>query len=1063
MPSGELAALELEARSALDSGRGQDSETILEGILRLEPDHLFALKSLSGIARARRDFPAALDLCDRAIEAHPEDVWLSFDKAQILRDQSRFDEACDIYRDVLRQRPNFGHAYIGLGQVARQRGELQEALAYFRRALDEAPDDPWRRLDVAECLCALQRFDEAGAVLAGLAQDQPDFHQAKRVLGLVALGQGRFDVAAAQFEEVLRHDPDDLWNLNDLARALNLCGRSREAQSRYRSILDQDPRFAPAVVGLCHICLDLQEDDGAAALLAQALDLDPDDPNIRFEMALACVRLGRAGQGANIFHRLSLSPEQEAWLKPRFVDALRRQAQKARAAGDFAGAAAAARELAQIDPQDVEIRLERAQDLANAREIDAACLAFRALLGDPVHGLRAAFALFELLRAAGAWDKAPEGFIEALKIHPRDAGLLMRQAILCRETGQFGAAERFSDAALAAGADPYGVLLERAHSARARHDAGAAEALLRQALEHDPRQPTAYFELTRLLTASARRQEARAVLRRLLSASPGHVEALLRLAELEQADGGAAEAESLLQSILAAFPTHVDALLALAALRESQGRRQEAEALHVQAQAAAPDDMRVVEGAARRALEAGDLEAGLAGYRHATRVDPSVLWPHVVVARLTALIEDEDAGVGLFCTLIERIGQDPDVFYAFADLLIQLGRLDDAEAVCRDARAAHPRHAAIWRQAAELHLARGQYGAVDDLLDSPPDHAESDWIAGRLALARFDHAAAASLLRKALERREGDSATLTTLAHLALLAFDFRTAEADLKRLEGLTGRRASLTHHGQLYDEFRIGGAVAEVLREALAQPAQGRIEALWSIALGEPDYTPASLALLIELRRQGLMAPPPEGYCPIPYTVAILCEPASPAAAERRAADWRAALPQANVQTFDLEAAWSAIKASGRPDLVAAFRSAPEPAIRADLFRLFQLLSRGGIVADVGVRPQSAFQELLRRGSQMIAPQDAFGAVGKGLIASVPSHWLIERALDDAIAAVNRGDHEMAWLCSGPGLITRTLAAGVSENRSSWTEIFSTLHVASPEQMGPALAFDCWVSRSK
>ena len=151
--------------------------------------------------------------------------------------------------------------------------------------------------------------------------------------------------------------------------------------------------------------------------------------------------------------------------------------------------------------------------------------------------------------------------------------------------------------------------------------------------------------------------------------------------------------------------------------------------------------------------------------------------------------------------------------------------------------------------------------------------------------------------------------------------------------------------------------------------------------------------------------------------------------------------------------------IRASGRSDLIAAFQSAAEPAIRADLFRLFVLHVQGGVFLDPGARPQREFSSLFERGSEMILLQDEFGAVGAGMIASVPKHWLVERALNEATIAVNGGAHDMAWLCSGPGLMSRALATAVAAQGSGWREIFSKLHVVGPEQRARALALECWV----
>ncbi len=188
--SDPIRELETRAKHALEGGRAEEAGEIVERLLHLEPHHLFALKASANIARSRGDFATAMARCEQAIAAHSDDVWLYFDKAQILRDQALFDEACALYHQILVRRPHFLNAYLGLGQVARLRGRWAESRTFFRLALDQSPSDERRRLDVAESLRALGQYDEAVAILVALNADRPDFFQAERTLGLILQARG---------------------------------------------------------------------------------------------------------------------------------------------------------------------------------------------------------------------------------------------------------------------------------------------------------------------------------------------------------------------------------------------------------------------------------------------------------------------------------------------------------------------------------------------------------------------------------------------------------------------------------------------------------------------------------------------------------------------------------------------------------------------------------------------------------------------------------------------------------------------------------------------------------
>ncbi len=73
--------------------------------------------------------------------------------------------------------------------------------------------------------------------------------------------------------------------------------------------------------------------------------------------------------------------------------------------------------------------------------------------------------------------------------------------------------------------------------------------------------------------------------------------------------------------------------------------------------------------------------------------------------------------------------------------------------------------------------------------------------------------------------------------------------------------------------------------------------------------------------------------------------------------------------------------------------------------------------------------FEELRFPGARLLLYQEDFGTIGNNLIGAVPGHPLIGRALRLAVEAVNRGDKDILWLSTGPGLLTRAFADLLAE----------------------------------
>src|SRR5262249_23666569 len=64
----------------------------------------------------------------------------------------------------------------------------------------------------------------------------------------------------------------------------------------------------------------------------------------------------------------------------------------------------------------------------------------------------------------------------------------------------------------------------------------------------------------------------------------------------------------------------------------------------------------------------------------------------------------------------------------------------------------------------------------------------------------------------------------------------------------------------------------------------------------------------------------------------------------------------------------------------------------------------------------------------SEFVSYQDNYGAIGCNFIGCVPEQQVIVMSLQNAVAAVNRGDRDIHWLATGAGLLTRCFARACS-----------------------------------
>jgi predicted O-linked N-acetylglucosamine transferase (SPINDLY family) len=223
-----LPALLFEAASAVEAGEVARAVALLTD--RVEDQ----------VRRIPEDDPARPDA--------------AFMLATLLSRTEQPDKAEPWYQEVLRTRP---HAliYFELGNLARSRGQLSQALEYQRKAVEHSPDSDELRVVLADHLIKVGRNDEGIELLRRVVEQRPDaIHHSKY---LWHLHQGQTLDRASIFEEHRRwgrlHAPRHLaraWHENepDPDRRLRVgylspdfCGHS--VAYFFESLLDgHDPR-----------------------------------------------------------------------------------------------------------------------------------------------------------------------------------------------------------------------------------------------------------------------------------------------------------------------------------------------------------------------------------------------------------------------------------------------------------------------------------------------------------------------------------------------------------------------------------------------------------------------------------------------------------------------------------------------------------------------------------------------------------------------------------------------------------------------------------------------------
>ena len=174
-----------------------------------------------------------------------------------------------------------GRSYVNLGIALASDGRFDDAVAAYRRAIEEAPSDPVAYGNLGAALAAQGRTQDAGDALVTALRLDPGLAGAHRSLGMLLAQRGDFAAAERHFREIVARDPGASQDRTNLGNAILEQGRVDEAIATYREVLARDPRYVDARLNLANALLRAGRRDEAIAEVREAVRWNPDSADAR--------------------------------------------------------------------------------------------------------------------------------------------------------------------------------------------------------------------------------------------------------------------------------------------------------------------------------------------------------------------------------------------------------------------------------------------------------------------------------------------------------------------------------------------------------------------------------------------------------------------------------------------------------------------------------------------------------------------------------------------------------------------------------------------------------------
>ncbi|MHB8907339.1 MAG: tetratricopeptide repeat protein [Syntrophales bacterium] len=142
-----------------------------------------------------------------------------------LAGRGQVDEAIAHYRKALKIKPDYVEAHNSLGLALVGRGQVDEAIAHYRKALEIKSDDIDTHNNLGIALAGRGQVDEAIAHYRKALEIKPDYVEAINNIGTIMAEHGQFDAAIVHFRKVLEIKPDHANARDNLDMALRQRGQ----------------------------------------------------------------------------------------------------------------------------------------------------------------------------------------------------------------------------------------------------------------------------------------------------------------------------------------------------------------------------------------------------------------------------------------------------------------------------------------------------------------------------------------------------------------------------------------------------------------------------------------------------------------------------------------------------------------------------------------------------------------------------------------------------------------------------------------------------------------------
>jgi tetratricopeptide (TPR) repeat protein len=244
------------------------------------------------------------------LEKNPDSWMPNNNLGLVLFQKGQIEEAIAHYKKAIGINPNSFEAESNWGNALLRTGHVKEAITLYRKAIEINPNYADAHNNLGNALLHTGQVEEAIAHYKRAIQINPNSSETEYNWGNTLLRTDRVEEAIAHYRKAIKISPDYADAHNNLGNVLLQTGQTAEALTHFKRALEIEPKFAKADNNKGVALLQMHRLDEACKSFQKAIEINPDYAEAHYNLGGIFGLEGNLDEAVQEYRRtLELSPD----------------------------------------------------------------------------------------------------------------------------------------------------------------------------------------------------------------------------------------------------------------------------------------------------------------------------------------------------------------------------------------------------------------------------------------------------------------------------------------------------------------------------------------------------------------------------------------------------------------------------------------------------------------------------------------------------------------------------------------------------------------------------------